>query len=109
LGSKNLFPSFGTLQGDAIDSSHSDTQSSGDPLAPDSWRSKRSNPLRVQNRSRTRQALALCAGISQARFHAFDDQRAFEFGDRAQDGNTILPAGVLVSICCSGVHANARH
>ena len=52
-GSKNLFPSFGTLQGDAIDSSHSNTQSSGDPLPPDSLRSKRSNPLRVQNRSRT--------------------------------------------------------
>jgi hypothetical protein len=39
-GSKNLFPNFGTLQGDAIDSSNPYSHSSGDPLPPDSLRSR---------------------------------------------------------------------
>lgn len=63
-GSKNPFPSFGTLKGDAIDSSDPNSHSRGDPLPPDPLRSKPSNPLRVQNLSWPPQALALCAGIS---------------------------------------------
>jgi len=35
LGSRNLFPNFGTLQGDAIDSSDSNPILSGDPLPAD--------------------------------------------------------------------------
>ena len=70
-GSKNLFPNFGTLKDDAIDSSDSNTHSSGDPLPPDPLRSQRGNPLRVQNLLRAPEPLALRLGISQARFHAF--------------------------------------
>ena len=84
-GSKNLFPSFGTLQGDAIDSSDPNSHSSGDSLPPDSLRSKRGNPLRVQNLSWTSQALALRTRVPQTGLHALHDEAALKLGHSTQN------------------------
>ncbi len=44
-GSKTLLRNFGTLYGDAIDSSDPNTHSSGDPFPPDSLRPRRPQPV----------------------------------------------------------------
>ena len=65
-GSKNLFLNFGTLQDDAIDSSDTNTHSSGDPLPADALRSKRRNPLRVQDLLRAPEAFALRLRVAES-------------------------------------------
>jgi hypothetical protein len=101
-GFKKPFPEFGTFKDDAINSSDSNTHSSGDPLPTDSLRTKRSNPIRVQNLTWTPETFAFCPGIPQPCLHAFDDERALQFGDGAQDREDHF------SSRCRGVHLLAE-
>jgi hypothetical protein len=89
--SKNLFRSFGTLQGDAIDSSDPNTHSGGDPLPPDSLHSKRGNPPHIHDLAADAPKRLLFARAF--RNPAFNDPRAFQFRDGARDREDHLAGG----------------
>jgi hypothetical protein len=86
MDSEDLFLNFGTVQGEAIDSSDSNSHLNGDPLPADALRTQRGNPLSVEDLLRAPEPLALRPGIPQPGFHPLHDQRPFQLGDRAEDG-----------------------
>src|SRR5713101_6307237 len=72
-GSRNLFPSFGTLYGKPVQGSDANPHLPRDSLPATALRSQFVNPARIHDALWTSQAFAFGSRVPKCRFHAFHD------------------------------------